>query len=471
MKCMITLSFILMIVEINISTATKILYVLPDNSTNAASCPSQPCATLSQYLLDDGTLPVVSNVEYHFLPGEHNVPANMILQNLHNFGTINNYSSPVVLVGCLQWYVIDIINSHFVTIKNVMFKHCSIPPDNKIKLTNLKLSCCFSCKIQNVTFIQYGLIGFNLIGESYLYNIKIQSMEFSQLCCQTILLQYTNCLTWNNYSTYMHRISIEQISIYNYLYTKYKPKDNTGLFIHMDYTTYHLKIFLRNSYFCNMDRRALYIIGRYSLTTKQIFVTNCTFKFIDNTAPAITISLSPFNKTISFINCEFYNNKGELIIIYISVCVLKRRICELVISNVTFPLILTNISFVRCQFINNHHRLLMIENTAPTLGKGYVLLKSLTISHNINVPSTEAKENNMISIVTMNVHISGTFNVTKNRYGLSIMQFQSCDVLLSGKIVFNKNYCGQVILLDTYIKIMEFTNITFKNNGYHNNII
>ena len=83
-----------------------------------------------------------------------------------------------MLVGCLQWYVIDIINLHFVTIKNVMFKHCSIPPDNKIKLTNLKLSCCFSCKIQNVTFIQYGLIGFNLIGESYLYNIKIQSMEF-----------------------------------------------------------------------------------------------------------------------------------------------------------------------------------------------------------------------------------------------------------------------------------------------------
>ena len=190
----------LKIVETNISAAAKILYVLPDISTNAASCPSQPCATLSQYLLDDGTLPVVSNVEYHFLHGEHHVPANMIFHNLHNFsiiGTISKFSSPVVLVGCLQWNVIDIINSHFVTIKNVMFKHCSILPDNKTQITNLRLSCCFSCKIQNVTFIQYGLIGFNLIGESYLYNIKIQSMEFSQLCCQTILLQYTNCLTWN----------------------------------------------------------------------------------------------------------------------------------------------------------------------------------------------------------------------------------------------------------------------------------
>ena len=59
--------------------ATEILYVLPDNSTNV-SCPSQHCATLSQYLLDSGTLPVVSNVEYHFLLGEHRVPANTILQ-------------------------------------------------------------------------------------------------------------------------------------------------------------------------------------------------------------------------------------------------------------------------------------------------------------------------------------------------------------------------------------------------------
>ena len=62
-----------------ISIASQILYVLPDNSTNAAGCPSQPCDTLSQYLLDNGTLPFVSNVEYHFLPGEHLVPANMIL--------------------------------------------------------------------------------------------------------------------------------------------------------------------------------------------------------------------------------------------------------------------------------------------------------------------------------------------------------------------------------------------------------
>ena len=65
--------------EIWKSTANKILYVLPNNSTNT-SCTSQPCATLSQYLLDDGSLPDVENVEYHFLPGEHQVPNDIVLK-------------------------------------------------------------------------------------------------------------------------------------------------------------------------------------------------------------------------------------------------------------------------------------------------------------------------------------------------------------------------------------------------------
>ena len=111
--------------KIWISTATELLYVSPDNSINFVSCPSQPCATLSQYVLDNGTLPVVSNVEYHFLPGEHHVPANMTLQNLNNFSMIGIISKPsplavLVLVNCSQSYIIKIIDSYNVTIASVI---------------------------------------------------------------------------------------------------------------------------------------------------------------------------------------------------------------------------------------------------------------------------------------------------------------------------------------------------------------
>ena len=150
MKCAVVFSLFLITVKICMSTctATEIFYVLPDNSTNTG-CPSQPCATLSQYWLYNGTLPAVSNVEYHFLPGEHRVPANMVLKNLHNFSITGsvNLSSPTALVGCSQYYVIFIINSQFVTITNVLFKQCDILKIKEIKLINLNLFYCFSCRI------------------------------------------------------------------------------------------------------------------------------------------------------------------------------------------------------------------------------------------------------------------------------------------------------------------------------------
>ena len=415
MNCIIVLSFIFTTVEIYISAATEILYVIPENTTNAACCPSQPCATLS-HLLVNSTLPVMSNVEYHFLPGEHHVPANMILQGLHNFSIIGIFhnSSPVVLVGCLQWYVINILDSHFVTIKNVVFKHCGIVPDDKTQLTNLRMFCCFSCKIQDVTFMQYGLTGFNLIGESYLHNIKIDTMQFSQLCCQVISLQYTYCLSWNNYSTYMHRVSLDHLSISNY--ANYKTRNDIGLHIHVGYTTYHLKIFIKNSFFAIWIKQ-LCILKQDMLLQQNRFLLQTVHSNLRSTSttPAIIILLSPFNKTVSFIDCEFRGNK-ELIEIVIAVC--GRHTCELIISDTTFPMILTNISFVRCQFINNNHTLLKIENKAPTLGKANVLFKSLSILDNFL--SSKVVETNMISIIKMNVRINGTFNVTKNTCSLRL---------------------------------------------------
>ena len=130
----------LLAIQIWNSTATDILYVLPDNSTDDVSCPSKPCASLSKYLLDNGTLPVVSNVKYHFLPGEHYVPANMTLQYLHNFSIIGTISKPsplavLVLVDCPQSYIINIIDSYNVTIANVILKQCDHP-----QLTNLLIT-------------------------------------------------------------------------------------------------------------------------------------------------------------------------------------------------------------------------------------------------------------------------------------------------------------------------------------------
>ena len=105
-------------------------------------------------------------------------------------------------------------------------------------------------------------------------------------------------------------------------------------------------------------------------------------------------------------------------------------------------MIITTTSFVGCKFTNNSRGLLFIENKAPALGKAIILLKSLNISHNyLNLQAN----NQIILLVNMDVHISGTFHVTDNRNKFSIVHFLSCDILLSGKILFNNNYCAHWI--------------------------
>ena len=78
---------------------SSIFYVLPDNSTSS-SCPFQPCAKLSEYLNDDFDLMfVLSDLEFHFLPGEYQV-TEIFIEYVYNFsfhGIVGDSLPPVVL--------------------------------------------------------------------------------------------------------------------------------------------------------------------------------------------------------------------------------------------------------------------------------------------------------------------------------------------------------------------------------------
>ena len=466
MKVVIVLSFVLTIVGIYISTATEKIYVVPDNSTNS-SCPSQPCATLSQYLLShNGTLPVVSNVEYHFLPGEHHVPANMTLQNLHNFsiiGITSNLSSPVVLAGCSQSYVMNIINSCSVIINSVMFKQCNALPGNKLEINNLRMFCCFSCKIQNVILLQYGFTGVNMIGETYLNNIKIK-VVYSLKCCQGILLEYNICPSPISYSNQTHEVKINQLLICKPI--QYREFGNAGLCIDLDNTKYNVNVILANSSFYSMDRPALQIKSRCYLNTKKILVINCTFRLIyaEYSQPVVSIVTSPFNKSISFVSCVFHENMAKLITV--SVQQPHTIGCIIAIIDNILPLVATNIRLIRCWFMDNSAELLIIDNK---FDKANVWIESLYVAR-ISSKTPESMQQK-ISITNMYVHIKGPVDIIKSKAKLSIMHFQLCDIKFSGKITFDANHCSEVILLDTYITVVEHTNITFINNRYYNKLI
>ena len=223
----------------------------------------------------------------------------MMLQNLHNFsiiGAVSNLSSPVVLV-CLhvQPYVIDIINSHFVTIKNVWFNHYGILFSKKMTYTNLEMSCCFSCRIENVIFLQYGFRANNLIGDTYLHNIKLRIIQFVEVCCQQISLKYNTGPSWSDYNNQMHVLTINQLLINDQKkFIVPRNGNDVGLLINLRYLMYNLQILLTNSHFSSMDHTAVHIQGGCSSKTKQIFITNCTFTLI-RYHDIIHINLKPVN--------------------------------------------------------------------------------------------------------------------------------------------------------------------------------
>ena len=245
-----------------------------------------------------------------------------------------------------------------------MFKHCNVlPVIYKLKITNLKVLCCFSCKIVNITLFQYGFTGINLIGQSYLYNIKIEVIYSSELlCCQVILLQYSECPSLrDHYSNNTHDLVINQLIIRDILNYNQRA-NNAGLLIITSYTKYNIKIILKNSCFYNMDRTALQIKSKCSAlnSVKRFLVVNCTFKLLNGYyfAAIIRVSISSGNNDISFLNCTLHSNLVHGQIFKISI----EHTSEFnnydnfgcyALNNQMLNLTITNISFIKCQFKNN----------------------------------------------------------------------------------------------------------------------
>ena len=150
----VILYFIYTVHVIYTCTATELVYVLPD-SVSDVNCPSQPCAALGQHLLDNGSLPVLSDVEYYFLPGEHHITNAVDICNAVDISLVGVGLSPVELV-CWSQSNVNILYSYNVTIRNFLFNHCNGNVVYKIGIdvgAGLFVFKCFICKVENVTFL------------------------------------------------------------------------------------------------------------------------------------------------------------------------------------------------------------------------------------------------------------------------------------------------------------------------------
>ena len=185
MKFYNSIILVTMVVKMYTCTPTGpgLFYVLPDDSpVSDVSCPSQPCDSLSQYLLN---MPVLSmsNVKFMFLSGTHSLTSNITLQHVHNvtMAGVAHYDSVLPIIFCHSTEAIMIfVNSSNITITNLLFENCrGTGPKifdgsfDRPVMTAVYFATCYYCNVSNVTFKGYGLIINNLLGESYLDNITL----------------------------------------------------------------------------------------------------------------------------------------------------------------------------------------------------------------------------------------------------------------------------------------------------------
>ena len=320
--------------------------------------------------------------------------------------------------------------------------------------TNLEMFCCFSCRIENVTFLQYGFRAFNLIGDTHIHSIKIRIIQFVEVCCQQILLNYDTCPSWSGYINQMHVLTINQLLINDQKkFILPQNSNNVGLLIHLKYLMYNLQVLLMNSHFSTMDRTAIYIEGGCSSKTKQIFIINCTFTLMRYHA-VIEIRLKPVNIIISFLNIKFLNNYN--IQLKIGITHLANTIgCKMAnIFENTVPVVIkiTIIKFL-ISSSSDYGDLLVIHNNVARFNKVNVFFKFLNLTSSSILGGG-------ISLKKVNVHFAEPIDVIKNRFISSVMKFRSCDILFSGTVTLHENYCTEVISVDTHVKILEYTNIS-----------
>ena len=446
--------FIVTVHVISTCAATNILYVLPDNVSDI-NCPSQPCATLGQYLLDNGSLPVFSDVEYYFLPGEHHVVKAINLLSVVKFSLIGFGLLPAKLV-CLSQSYISILYSYNVTIKNLVFNQCSgdlfFQFDLKVAV-GLLIYECSHCKIEDVSFIGYGLAGINLLQSLYINNISIDVTIVTPsvfMCNPKFVLMFKG----EDNSHTQVSISINKFFISGHNEICHENNEVMNILLYNKHNGIHIK--LCNSWFYNMSQKALHIQTKYSIAS--LLIKNCTFGHIKHALRLIdgvvnVLVLAGYQVTLNFENCKFYYNTFlQLLRIEIfGFCV--------------HPF---NVKLENCDFVSNSGSLLYFLNYVSKDCTTNVFFNEL-----INFAGNEGDF--IMFLDDMAVNMNGTINVVENNINDNIMTFHLCSITFAKTIIFLSNICDNVIEVisedSLYILLMKYANVTFINTTYHDYLV
>ena len=463
-------------------------YIVPeDQLQHISKCPSQPCATINDLL--NSTQFNMSNTEYYFLPGSHQLNVNMIITFVHNVSLTGSSSSSPGVLHCFGDAMLEISYSNNIIITNLVFEDCGAYR-NGLKdfdpifpcfskegyFTNLLVSSCSHVSITNISFWNhtgYGIVGISVTNVFYLENILLnvpQIMHSDMIRCNKGILA---CMKPKE--NLFHGNETSQILISKLVCNSNRDDlcsfaSTMGLQILLYDSPFDVFVSINNSSFTGIRYLESPILSINIHTYRfrsTVFVKNCYLSsnkqitYFHKHKPAIQIEIPDYNATVAFHNVTFTSNSFTDLLISVTESYHLRTFS----NDCVF---VTNVSFVDLTFTDNTFtKLIYCEGNLQFSN----CLVNVIISGFLNIYNTSNFfHDGLISIHKIAFHLYGAILISHND-GLnlgSIIYLYSSIMTVYNNITFLSNICRSVIdfkSLFPYIMIFENATIVFKSNN------
>ena len=441
--------FTLLLLSLLHTTTSTVYTVTPDHPN--ITC--HHCHNLQHYLLNT-TKYFTSNTQLLFLPGIHHLHSNLTIQNAHKISLIGNATQDVVIqceMGTVSVFMINITN---LAISNLIIQNCysyiakkyrNYKSQQSTYLYAIKFKDCNFVSVDGLQvrehFHKAGILGINILGDSYFNNIRIREMKLLYLPeehlvgeCSTITISNPSSL-----SKLKFLVSSDSCKVVLRLSNITAVKDSFYAFHGNDLRS--SEVFITNSTFHSF-KFPRYAVQHYFYSSRNATVQFEYCRFESSGSVIQDALIKTVSKiTLKIMHCNFIiNNSPILLLTY------RKNDDDLMLTKVTLQN--TVISFSTLKYKLQKQYIIKVSHTQ-------LLLTGTVIFHNNTVLKSIIVLTNKSELV-----VDGNLQFINNT-ALSIIDFQhnSHEYIMineSSAVDISQNYLCSLFSITTLRKTIPY---------------
>ena len=296
------------------------------------------------------------------MPGLHHLPTDLIIQNVYNISLIGS-AGPDTVIQCASSIGIVMTNITNLTIQNMVIKNCEKhdSPRASVFIKECHFVILHSVHIYHDRVV-ISLLGLNVLGNSYFYEIKCQEMHF-----------YYNETTVKAKN---HNILIDSFYVTNHFKSEY------GIYLNMSQCSYEITLQVINTTIQHPLRRSsfLWAVSNSSANQNRVLINKCRFHNSSDTTIWCLFYLE--NVNVNFNDCQINYNKftkcQALVksircgnVTFINFNLKHNRLYEKILPYAKSPLIqimgVSNVTIKHCYICNSKSTVLVASNATVVI--------------------------------------------------------------------------------------------------------